>query len=233
MGGWRRVGGPKGGGPKISRFFSSVPPLFSFFLLLHCVSCVFFGGVWKHQGRQILEFSGCREAPAAPKNHQNSTKRPPREEERMKIVAGEGKSEILGGPAKSGGGWSWMRGPAEGSRGERPNFGRTHENFEPTHHTTTHHNTTQHNTTTSHPHHNGGSRTGLGQGRSSQGSWPKKQNMSKSRPIGQGFWTQNGLIRKGVKRRSGPKVEMWSEKKHGKDNSKKKNVHLPFTQNKT
>ena len=56
---------------------------------------------------------------------------------------GEKKSEILGrGPAE--GVWRrGVRGSGGGESGERPNFGRTHENFEHSTPTTTHHTTQQ------------------------------------------------------------------------------------------
>ena len=61
-----------------------------------------------------------------------------------------------------------LGGPAEGSQGERPNLGRTHENFEHTPHQ--HTTTTQHNNNRGIPH-----KVVLGKGGPSQGGpWPKK-----------------------------------------------------------
>ena len=58
--------------------------------------------------------------------------------------------------------WAVRRRVSSGGSGERPNFGRTNENFEhtPHRHTTPHHNTTQHNTTQ----HNTTHRVVLGKG---------------------------------------------------------------------
>ena len=138
------------------------------------------------------------EGPGLQSHHQISTKRPPREEERMKIVAGEGKNIEM-----------------EGS-GERPNFGRTHENFEHTPHTT-----------------GDPAQGGLGQGvslarRSMAQKTRHEQQIRKSSAIGQGFlgvWAQNGLIKKGqeavwAKNGAGQK---WCgpTKKHVKNKSKK------------
>ena len=65
------MGAPKGGGPKISRFFPPLPPQFSFFLLSLGgrggeILVVFEeGGVPKGGGHKCarLEFSGCRVKP--------------------------------------------------------------------------------------------------------------------------------------------------------------------------
>ena len=73
-------------------------------------------------------------------------KDPPREEERIKNVAGEGKKSDTWavrrrwGPAEGG---RAEVGRAEGRLGERPNLRHTHGNFE--HTPPTQHNTTQHN----------------------------------------------------------------------------------------
>ena len=197
--------GPEGWGPKISRFFLPLPPLFSFFLPFLGVVSWNFGGVIEGRDPQMCTFglSGCRVKPRRP--------------------GGGGLAE--GGPAE---GVESGRGPAEGS-GERPNFGRTHENFE---HTPHRHTTTQHNTTTPHrwiPHR----------------SWPKKQDMSnklsrRAAPWakvfgGQGWfaqvWAQNGLIRKGAKKRSGPKV-VWTKSGAGQMWSKIQQKNLEKTNQK-
>ena len=185
------------------------------------------------------------EGPGLQSHHQNSTKRPPREEERMKTVAGEGKKkrEIWGGPVEE----EWGEGVRRrGSQGERPNLGRTHENFEHTphrhntpHHTTPQHNTTQHNTTQQH-------RVVLGKGGPSQGGpWPKKQDMSnklsrRAAPLAEFFWgqgwfakvsAQNGLIKKReAKSGAGQK---WSEKTQKKHGETSKNISpSPKSENK-
>ena len=146
-------------------------------------------------------------------------------------------------------------GPAEASRGSAQILDaptkilNTHRHT----HTQTQHNTTQQRHTTQH---NGGSRTGWSWARGLAGrSMAQKQDMSnklsrRAAPLakffwGQGWfakvWAQNGLIKKGAKRRSGPKVvwaqngvgQKWSEKqKTWKNKSKKENIPLPFTQNK-
>ena len=85
-------------------------------------------------------------------------------QERMKIVAGEGKKKernfgrSCGGRSAGGGsgGGRAVResggvGREKGSQGEHPNLGRTHENFEHTSHNTQNHNTTH---TTQHTPHN-------------------------------------------------------------------------------
>ena len=178
--------------------------------------------------------------PTLQSHHQNSTKRPPREEERMEIVAGEGKKERNFG--RSGGGGRGSRG--RGSQGECPNLGRTDENFEhtPHRHTTPHHTTPQHNTTQ----HNGGSSTGwswAGVPRKEvhgpkiktqatincpeeQLHWPKFLG---SRMVLKGLGTKRFDSKKRAKRRSGPKV-VRKNKKHGKNKSEKN--PLTFTQNK-
>ena len=98
------------------------------------------------------------------KHHQNSTKGPPREEERMKIVAGEGKkNEILGGPAEGG--------PVEGGVGGSTQILDAPTKILNTHHNTTHTHNTPHNTT--------GDPAQGGLGEPAQGDpWPKKQDMS-------------------------------------------------------
>ena len=63
------------------------------------LSCASPGGqVWWGRRGSTAHFR----APELQKHHQNSTRRPPERERRMKIVAGRGKkkSEILGGPAE-------------------------------------------------------------------------------------------------------------------------------------
>ena len=133
----------------------------------------------------------------------------------MKIVAGEGKKERNFG---------WSGG---GESGERPNFGRTDENFE---HTPHRHTTPQQQRHTTQ--HNGGSRTRWSWARGSlarRSMAQKKQDMSNklSPPNGQGFlgskMVRKGLAtkrfdKKGAKRRSGLKVLC------AKSGQKKKNM---------
>ena len=89
-GGAQKGGGPKGGGPKFRSFFSlSRHNFLSFFTLLGVLSWNF-GGVFEALAFGVL---GPFQGPGLQKHHQNSTKGPPREEERMKIVAGEGNRE--------------------------------------------------------------------------------------------------------------------------------------------
>ena len=72
-------GGPKGGRPKISRFFFFPLPLH---VRSFCVSLgVFslnFGGIWKHRGRQMCTFglSGCRVNPPRLWGRQGLTRQP-------------------------------------------------------------------------------------------------------------------------------------------------------------
>ena len=126
-------------------------------------------------------------------------------------------------------------GSGGGESGERPNLGRTHENFE--HTAPTHHNTTQHNTTTTthHTTQGGSRRVVLGKGGPSQGGpWPKKQDMSnklsrRAAPLAKVFW-ESRMVRKGLgqKKGAGPKV-VRKTKKHGKTNQK---TLLSFARNK-
>ena len=109
---------PKGGGPKISRFFFPPPATIFFLLSLSWGPFVEFWWCLKRRGPEMCTFGvlglSC-EAPAAPKpqglhtiktraqtctfqgpglqttHHQNATKRPQERERRMKIVAGGGK----------------------------------------------------------------------------------------------------------------------------------------------
>ena len=64
---------PKGGGPKISRFFPLLPPQFSFFSPSLGGSFVEFWWCLKRRGPEMCTFQG----PGLHKHHQNSTKRPP------------------------------------------------------------------------------------------------------------------------------------------------------------
>ena len=151
-------------------------------------------------------------------------------------------------------------GSSGGESGERPNFGRTHENFEHTPH--------RHTTTTTHE--------VLGK-RGSIAGWSMAQNQDMSNKLSQRaaplakvfkddshkFGQKNGLIRKGAKRRSGPKVvwakcgqknqKTWKNKskkeislslshpkkikkqnkrrKHPQNQNKKKNISLPRPKN--
>ena len=151
-GGAPKGGALKGGAPKEGLKFRAFCSLsrrnfLSFFSLSGVLSWNF-GGVIEGLDPQMCTFGvlglSC-EAPAAPKPpgfhttardpNQNSMKRPPREEERMEIVAGEGKKRAKFWAVRrrvSGGGGRgvWRR----GSQGKRPNLGRTHENFEHTPH---------------------------------------------------------------------------------------------------
>ena len=117
----------------------------------------------------------------------------------------------------------------------------THRTDTP-HHTTPHHTTPHHNTTTTHPQHNGGSRTGLGQGGSLAGWSPKKtrheqQNwpmFSRMIRIGLGtkrfdqkggqeaVWAKSGVPK--VVRAKRSAGQMWLEKQKNmeKTNQKKK-----------
>ena len=259
-------GGPEGWEPKISCFSFPRPPLFSFFLPLLGVVSWNFGGVIQGRDAQMCTFGvlglSC-EAPAAPKplgfyttaprapctvgtDASNTTKILREEPQReTKSENGSGrvkkkKSEILGGPAEG-----WRESRRRRSGGERPNFGRTLENFEHT----PHRHTTQHN---------GGSRTGWSwergflAGRSvAQKTRHEQQIVPKSSPSGQGFlgsrMVRKGLgtkrfdQKKGAKRRSGPKV-VWAKSGAGQKLSQKpknmekqiknKNIPLPSTQNK-
>ena len=120
-----------GGGPKIRSFFFLLPPLVSFFLPL-LGRFVEFCGVIEGRDPQMCPFGvlglSC-EALAAPKPKRAHIRAPALQtppkfngttpKRRRKNCGGRGKkkrAEILGGPA-------------EGSRGERPNLGRTHKNF--------------------------------------------------------------------------------------------------------
>ena len=137
------------------------------------------------------------------------------------------------------------RGSGGRESGDRPNLGRTHENFEDTPHRHT-------NTTTTHHTTQWGIRTKWSwarRGLSQRSPWPKKQDMKLSRraaPLAkvswvqrwfEKVWAQNGLIKKKGKQeavwaKSGV-GQKWSEKqKHGKNKSKEKNVLLSFTQQK-
>ena len=112
------VGARREGRPKISRFFFSLPPEISFFLLWGVFSWNF-GGVFEGRGAQMCTFGvlwlSC-EAPAAPKppefdtttrelqtctfegpslqeHHQNSTRRHPEREEKNEFCGGRGKTK--------------------------------------------------------------------------------------------------------------------------------------------
>ena len=119
------------GGPKISLFFSPLPPQFLFFSPSLLVLFVEFWWCLKRRGPEMCTFglSGCRVKPRRPhqtgpaglahdsprtpnvhisgprrfKHHQNSTKKTKREEKRIKNCGGRGKKkrEILG-PHPSG-----------------------------------------------------------------------------------------------------------------------------------
>ena len=155
------------------------------------------------------------EGPGLQSHHQNSTKRPPREEERMKIVAGEGKKERNFG--RSGGGES-----GGGKSGERPKFGRTDENFE---HTPHRHTTPQQQRHTTQ--HNGGSRTGwswAGGSLAGRSMAPKKKDMRNklAAPLAKVFWGQGWFAKVWAQlgqKWCGPRV-FRKTKKRGKTNQK-------------
>ena len=92
---------PKGGGPNQEWCLKRRGPEMCAFGVLG-LSCEATAAPKPHGFHTTAEspnvhISGARSS----KHHQNSTRRPPKREERMKIVAGEGKKrEILGGPAK-------------------------------------------------------------------------------------------------------------------------------------
>ena len=111
--GARRGGG---GGPKISRFFFSLPPEISFFLLSLGGLLVELGRCSRAWPTQYVGFGWCRwgrrgftrqpenskrahfRAPALQKPHQNSTKGPPRERRKKENCGGEGKKARNFGP---------------------------------------------------------------------------------------------------------------------------------------
>ena len=150
------------------------------------------GPPWLHTTARELQ-TCTFEGPGLQKHHQNSTK-PPREEERMKIVAGDGKKERNFG--RSSGGRESGRGSGGGRvKGSAQILGGSDT---PQH-------TTPHNTT------GDPAQGGLGQGGSlagrsmAQKTRHEQQIVPKTSPIGQGFWgqgwfakfwAQNGLIQK-------------------------------------
>ena len=164
------------------------------------------------------------------------------ENERMKIVAGEGKKERnfgreSGEGVSSGGG---VRGSAQ-ILDAFTKILNTHRTDTPqhntTHHNTTHHNTTQQRHTTQH---NRGSRTVWSWAREvprrevhGPKSRHEQQIVPKSSPIGQGFWCQGWFSKvwaqNGFKSGAG---QMWSEKPKNWKNKSKEKIPLPFTQNK-
>ena len=191
-------GAPRGGRPKISRFFFPLPPQFSFF-----------------RSRDSPRGETCTfQGPGLQKHHQNSTKRPPREEERMRRVAGRGEKKTRNFGRSADGG------PAEGSQGSAQILDA------PTKILNTHSNDTPHNTT------GDPAQGGLGQGGSlaRRSMAQKKQDMGnklslRAAPLAkvffgfkdgsQRFGHKTVCLKKEAKRRPGPKVvrpKKWSEK---------------------
>ena len=228
-------GAPERWGPIISRLFFPLPPQFSFFLpSLGGGLLVVFWWCLKRRGPEMctMGLSGCHVKPRRLQGRRGFTRQPenskrahfrapalqtppkfnertPQErEERMKIVAGEGKKSEFwavrregsggsrgppeGGPAEGSGGGGSKRGSGEGKK-ER-NFGGPGEGV---------------------PH-----RGVLGKGGPAQGGrWPKKQNMSNKlsqRAAPRFFGAKDGLQRVGPKtvsfkkKWSGPKV-VWAK----------------------
>ena len=173
---------------------------------------------------------------------QNSTKRPPRENERMKIVAGEGKkrAKFWAAEEESGEGVSSGGGVRRSAQilDAPTKILNTHRTDTP-HHNTTHHNTTQQQRHTTQ--HNRGSRTGWSwarEGPSQGGLWPKNQDMSnklsrRAAPLAKVFGSRMVLKGLGTKWFDVKKEpQKWSEKPKNWKNKSKENVPLPFTQNK-
>ncbi len=140
--GWGPEGwGLKGGGPKISRFFFSLPPEISFFLLrpglvgppgFHTTTREDSSPVWwgagvphDNQRAQTCTFERF-------KHHQNSRRRPPRERRKNEISGGRGEKRAKFWAVQGKGG------PAEGCPGGEA------KNLEHTHHTHTNNNTNKH-----------------------------------------------------------------------------------------
>ena len=176
-----------------------------------------------------------------PKFHE----RTPREEERMKIVAGEGQKRAkcwAVGRRGSGGGAVGEGVRRSGSQGERPNLGRTHENLEHTQHrhTTPHHTTPQQNNNDTPHNTTGGSRAGRSMARKTR---HEQQIVPKSSPIGQVFFgtrmVLKGLGTKRFDQKKGPRGvwaktgagQKWSEKQKKKHGEKKNLSPSPKTKN--